>query len=95
MRQARRSWTRAEGVVSGSGAEELLSPLQMALLVTGIGLVVTLLVSWTAWTLNRHNEHRLLEVQTRQAGAVIDSTILVQVGRCRVSGGLAVPGSPA
>ena len=48
----------------------------MALLVGGIGLVVTLLVSWTAWTLNRHNEHRLLEVQTRQAGAVIDSTIL-------------------
>ena len=58
------------------GGRKLLSPVQMALLVGGIGLVVTLLVSWTAWTLNRHNEHRLLEVQTRQAGAVIDSTIL-------------------
>ena len=47
----------------------LLSPVQMALLVGGIGLVVTLLVSWTAWTLNRHNEHRLLEVQTAPGGS--------------------------
>jgi serine phosphatase RsbU (regulator of sigma subunit) len=61
---------------AGVGGRALLSPIQMALLVGGIGLVVTLLASWTAWTLNRHNEHRLLEVQTRQAGAVLGSTIL-------------------
>jgi serine phosphatase RsbU (regulator of sigma subunit) len=60
----------------GLGGRKLLGPTQMALLVGGIGLVVTLVVSWTAWTLNRHSEHRLLEVQTRQAGAVINSTIL-------------------
>jgi serine phosphatase RsbU (regulator of sigma subunit) len=60
----------------GRGGRKFLGPAQMALLVGGIGLVVTLLVSWTAWTLDRHSEHRLLEVQTRQAGAVIDSTIL-------------------
>jgi serine phosphatase RsbU (regulator of sigma subunit) len=61
---------------AGVGGRALLSPIQMALLVGGIGLVVTLLASWTAWTLNRHNEHRLLEVQTQQAGAVLGSTIL-------------------
>jgi serine phosphatase RsbU (regulator of sigma subunit) len=61
---------------AGVEGRALLSPIQMALLVGGIGLVVTLLASWTAWTLNRHNEHRLLEVQTRQAGAVLSSTIL-------------------
>jgi serine phosphatase RsbU (regulator of sigma subunit) len=41
-----------------------------------IGILITLSLSWTAWILNRSNDHRLLEVQTKQAGAVISSTIL-------------------
>ena len=51
-------------------------PTRFALIVGLIGLLVTGSVSWTAWALDRHNEHRLLEVQTRQAAAVIASTIL-------------------
>jgi len=38
--------------------------------------LITLFVTWTAWTLNRRNEHGLLKVQTRQAGAVVAATIL-------------------
>ncbi len=53
-----------------------LRPSRAATIVVLIGLVITASVTWTAWTLNRHNEHRLLEVQTRQAAAVLSSTIL-------------------
>ena len=53
-----------------------LTPLRATVIVVVVGLLVTLSVTWTAWTLNRHNEHRLLEVQTRQAAAVLGSTIL-------------------
>ncbi len=59
-------------VVPAGGA----SPVRATTIVAVIGLVITLTVSWTAWTLNRDNEHRLLEVQTRQAAAVLSSTIL-------------------
>jgi serine phosphatase RsbU (regulator of sigma subunit) len=41
-----------------------------------VGLLITVAVAWTAWTINRHNEHRLLEVQTRQATAVVSTSIL-------------------
>ncbi len=53
-----------------------ISPTRATVLVALIGVLVTVSVAWTAWTLNRHNEHRLLEVQTRQAAAVLSSTIL-------------------
>ncbi len=53
-----------------------LSPSRAATTVVLIGLIITATVTWTAWTLNRHNERRLLEVQTRQAAAVLSSTIL-------------------
>lgn len=53
-----------------------LTPVRATVIVALVGLVITLSVSWTAWTLNRHNEHRLLEVQTRQAVAVLSATIL-------------------
>ena len=53
-----------------------IAPARATAIVAVVGLVITLTVSWTAWTLNRHNEHRLLEVQTRQAAAVLSSTIL-------------------
>jgi serine phosphatase RsbU (regulator of sigma subunit) len=64
----------------GSGettiSAEGISPRRATLIVTLIGVLITLSVSWTAWTLNQHNEHRLLEVQTRQAAEVLSSTIL-------------------
>jgi len=41
-----------------------------------IGLVVTGSLAWTARSLNRSNEHRLLQVQTAQGGALIASSIL-------------------
>ena len=53
-----------------------LPPGRAAVIVALVGLVVTMSVSGTAWTLNRHNEHRLLEVQTRQAAAILSATIL-------------------
>jgi hypothetical protein len=52
------------------------SPTQVAVMVAVIGITITAAVSWTAWTLNRNNEHRLLEVQTKQAGAVVAASIL-------------------
>ena len=53
-----------------------LTPRQVTTIVVVIGLLITGAVTWTATVLNRSNEHRLLEVQTRQAGAVLASTIL-------------------
>ena len=52
------------------------NPGRFAIVVGLVGLLVTASVSWTALVLDRHDEQRLLEVQTRQAGAVIASTIL-------------------
>ena len=53
-----------------------LPPMRAAVIVALVGLVITVTVSGAAWTLNRHNEHRLLEVQTRQAVAVLSEVIL-------------------
>jgi len=52
-----------------------MTPVRATSIVVLVGLLITLSVSWTASTLNRHNEHRLLEVQTRQAVAVLSATI--------------------
>lgn len=60
----------------GSESDQGIRPGRVTLIVLLIGLLITVSVAWTAWTLNRHNEHRLLEVQTRQAAAVLSSTIL-------------------
>jgi serine phosphatase RsbU (regulator of sigma subunit) len=46
------------------------------ILVIVVGLVLTGALTFTAVTLNNRNEHRLLEVHTRQAGAVIQASIL-------------------
>ena len=53
-----------------------LSPARATLIVALVGLLITVAVAWTAWTINRHNEHRLLDVQTRQATAVVSTSIL-------------------
>ena len=60
-----------------------LPPVRAAVTVALVGLVITLAVSGAAWTLNRHNEHRLLEVQTRQAVAVLSEAI--QISRARLT----------
>ncbi|MGD0313451.1 MAG: PP2C family protein-serine/threonine phosphatase [Acidimicrobiales bacterium] len=67
-------------VAAASRTRRALSPRAVTILVVAVGLVITGALSWTAWTLNEHNEHRLLEVQTRQAGAVLASTILTLRG---------------
>jgi len=58
-----------------SGSVSIRSKRVLALVVA-LGLIITLTVFWAAWTLNRNSEHHLLEVQTRQAGDVLASTIL-------------------
>ncbi len=44
--------------------------------VVALGLLVTAAVSTVSWTIDRRNEHRLLQVQTSQAAAVIASSAL-------------------
>jgi serine phosphatase RsbU (regulator of sigma subunit) len=53
-----------------------ISPVRATVIVVLVGLLITVAVAWTAWTINRHNEHRLLQVQTRQASAVVSASIL-------------------
>ncbi len=53
-----------------------LSPGWVVVIVVVIGAVVTASASWTAVVLDRNNEHRLLEVQTHQAAAVLTAAIL-------------------
>ena len=53
-----------------------MSPGRAVLVVVAAGLLLTGVASWAAWTLNRNNEHRLLEVQAHQAAEVLNSTIL-------------------
>ena len=52
-----------------------MSPVRLVVGVCIAGLLVTAGISWTAWKLDRSNEQRLLQVQTRQAAAVLTSTI--------------------
>ena len=54
----------------------LARPGRVAVSVLVAGLAVTAAATLTASALDHDNEHRLLEVQTRQAGAVLASTIL-------------------
>jgi serine phosphatase RsbU (regulator of sigma subunit) len=70
------SWSREQATVASTTRPWGLSPSWAATIVVLVGLVITLSVTWTARTLNSHNERRLLEVQTHQAAAVLSSTIL-------------------
>ena len=53
-----------------------LTPKRVVVLVVVMGMLLTAGLTYTAVTLNDRNEHRLLEVHARQAGAVIESSIL-------------------
>lgn len=65
--------TRRELVtVNGSWRQ----PYLVIVIVGLIGVFLTLSVSWGAYVLNRRNEHRLLQVQTEQAQAVVAATVL-------------------
>jgi serine phosphatase RsbU (regulator of sigma subunit) len=51
-------------------------PTRISGVVMVLGVLLSAAAGWTAWTLDHNNEHHLLEVQTRQAGAVLAATIL-------------------
>ena len=51
-------------------------PGRVAIVISLAGLVITGGVCLAAWRSNRINEHRLLQIQTQQAGDVLASAIL-------------------
>ncbi len=61
---------------AGSATGRPVRPVRAAVLVGLVGIVITASLVATSFTLDRDNEHRLLEVQTRQAGDVLAATIL-------------------
>ncbi|HZV26499.1 MAG TPA: SpoIIE family protein phosphatase, partial [Acidothermaceae bacterium] len=60
----------------GAFPRRFMSAGRLGVVVGLIGLVATGSLAWTARALNRSNEHRLLQIQTAQAGALIASSIL-------------------
>ncbi len=72
--------TAAEASESAARLRREFRPNQVAVSVTLLGVLLSVAVAWTAWTLNRSNDHRLLEVQTHQAAAVISSAVLSITG---------------
>jgi serine phosphatase RsbU (regulator of sigma subunit) len=47
----------------------------VTIVVLVIGLLITAVVTWTAWTLNARTESRLLHLQTEQAGDVLTAAV--------------------
>lgn len=68
--------SRLQHGVRGAFPRRVMSAGRLGFAVALIGLLVTGSLAWTARSLNRSNEHRLLQVQTAQAGALIASSIL-------------------
>ena len=68
--------SRLQHGVRGAFPRRFMSAGRLGFAVALIGLLVTGSLAWTARSLNRSNEHRLLQVQTAQAGALIASSIL-------------------
>jgi serine phosphatase RsbU (regulator of sigma subunit) len=68
--------SRLQHGVRGAFPRRFMSAGRLGFAVALIGLLVTASLAWTARALNRSNEHRLLQVQTAQAGALISSSIL-------------------
>jgi serine phosphatase RsbU (regulator of sigma subunit) len=52
------------------------SPTEITLLVVIVGLALSLVTAWVAWSSDQRNERNLLEVQTQQAAAVLGGQIL-------------------
>jgi serine phosphatase RsbU (regulator of sigma subunit) len=68
--------SQQDRALTRSTSSRSLTPTNAVIAVVIVGALISLSVSWTAWTLNRNNDQRLLRLQTRQAAAVISSTIL-------------------
>ena len=45
------------------------------MLVLLLGLAITGILTWTCWTVNDHNEVRLLRLQVKEVGTVLGATI--------------------
>ena len=52
-------------------------PDRIAAVIALVGVVLTLAAAWAAARVDRNTEHRLLEGQTRQAGTVLSTAIMV------------------
>lgn len=52
------------------------SPAQIGVTVVLIGLALSLITAWIAWSSDQRNERNLLDVQTQQAAAVLGAQIL-------------------
>ena len=76
QREAGARAAAADAAVDGHRTESRVTPRRASAIVAVVGLLITGSLAWTAWTLDRHNEQRLLEVQGRQAAEVINSTVL-------------------
>ncbi|MGD9956685.1 MAG: PP2C family protein-serine/threonine phosphatase [Candidatus Nanopelagicales bacterium] len=51
-------------------------PAQITVLVLVVGLILSLITAWIAWSSDQRNERKLLDVQTQQAAAVLGAQIL-------------------
>ena len=68
--------SRLQHGVRGAFPRRFMSAGRLGFAVGLIGVLVTGSLAWTARSLDRSNEHRLLQVQTAQAAALISSSIL-------------------
>ncbi|MCU1456277.1 MAG: hypothetical protein JWL73_369 [Actinomycetia bacterium] len=57
-------------------ASRPVTPGRVSIIIGFVGVLITASLTFTAWTLDQHNETRLLQVQTEQVGALLGSTIL-------------------
>ena len=73
---ARHGGTRVPGSGEAAVASHRRARVRVGVVVGLVGLVVTAASSWTAWKSDRATEHRLLQIQTLQAGNLIGSAIL-------------------
>jgi len=58
-------------IVEEGGARRQVAPVLVLLL----GLAVTGILTWTCWTVNQHNETRLLRLQVKEVGTVLSATL--------------------
>ncbi len=63
-------------LAAGSTSRPWPRPLPAAVVVAVIGLIITVASAGLAVVLDRRNEQSLLQVQTRQAAAVLSATVL-------------------
>ncbi len=67
---------RRSDAVANQGTGWWASPIRVMALIALVGIVVSAAVSYTTWRIDRNNEHRLLQLQTRQAANLLSAAIL-------------------